>query len=251
MIITFVDITDRIKALKELEKLNTSHETFIYSVSHDLKAPLANIDGLVQHLIKTSDELMEKFGAENEGQKKIASMLEESVSRMRNIIDELSEITKIEGKYKEVTETLSFENILQEVKMTIRDQIYNSNAHITTEILEPTLEFSRKNFRSILYNLLSNAIKYKSPSRVPQIHIKIEKEDKFVLLSVKDNGLGIADKEKDQLFTPYTRFKKRVEGTGIGLYLVKKIIENEGGKIIIQSQEGEGTEFKVYLKSKN
>lgn len=249
VIITFVDITARIRELKELEKLNTSHETFIYSVSHDLKAPLANIDGLVQHLIKTSAKLMEKFGAENEGQKKIAAMLEESVSRMRNIIDELSEITKIEGKYKESTETLHFENILHEVKMTIWDQIYESNARITTEILEPTLEFSRKNFRSILYNLLSNAIKYKSPSRVPQIHIKIEKEDGYVLLSVKDNGLGIADEAKDQLFTPYTRFEKRVEGIGIGLYLIKKIIENEGGKIIVKSLLGEGTEFKVYLKS--
>ncbi|MEK6482129.1 ATP-binding protein [Catalinimonas sp. 4WD22] len=96
----------------------------------------------------------------------------------------------------------------------------DSNAQITTEIRDSTL----KNFRSVLYNLLSNAIKYKSPSRGPQIHIKIKKEEGYVLLSVKDNELGIADEAKDQLFTPYTRFEKRVEGTGIGLYLVKKLL---------------------------
>src|SRR5690606_33774715 len=99
VIITFVDITERIVTLKELEKLNTSHETFIYSVSHDLKAPLANIEGLVKYLVESSASLLEKFGADNEEQQSIATLLEKSVLSMRSIIDELSEITKIESDF--------------------------------------------------------------------------------------------------------------------------------------------------------
>lgn len=250
VVITFVDITARIRVLRELEMLNASHETFIYSVSHDLKAPLANIEGLIQYLIQASGELTEKWGADNEEHKVIAAMLDESVKSMRDIINELAEIAKIEGNYQNEVETVSFETILKEVQLIIKDKINESNARITIDIKEPEIEFSRKNLRSILYNLFSNALKYKSPDRVPEIHIKTEKENGFVLLSVKDNGLGIADDKKDLLFTPFTRFEKEVEGTGIGLYLVKKIIENAGGKISVNSKPGEGSEFKVCLQSK-
>jgi two-component system phosphate regulon sensor histidine kinase PhoR len=249
VIITFVDITDRMKVLKELEKLNASHETFIYSVSHDLKAPLSNIEGLVKYLVETSADLVEKWGADNEEQKYIATMLEKSVNSMRAIINELSEITRIESNYKDEAETVRFENILNEVKMTINDKIIDSKAFIYIDIKEPEIEFPRKNLRSIIYNLLSNAIKYKSPNRTPEIHIKTEKVDGSIQISVRDNGLGIADDKKDLLFTPYSRLEKKVEGTGIGLYLVKKIIENEGGEILVNSKFGEGSEFIVYLKS--
>jgi two-component system, OmpR family, phosphate regulon sensor histidine kinase PhoR len=248
VIITFVDITDRIKVLRELEKLNASHETFIYSVSHDLKAPLNNIEGLVKLLIETSAELMETVGADNQEQKKIATMLDESVETMKKIINELSDVAKIEGNYPERTETVGFENILQEVEMTIKDKIIESKARIRMDIKVPEVEFSRKNIRSIIYNLFSNAIKYKSPARAPEILIKTAMEDGFILLSVNDNGLGIPEEQIDLVFTPFTRLDKNVEGTGIGLYLVKKIVENAGGKIMVESKIGAGSAFKVYLK---
>jgi two-component system, OmpR family, phosphate regulon sensor histidine kinase PhoR len=243
VIITFVDITDRIKDLNELEKLNASYETFIYSVSHDLKAPLANIEALV-------NDLTETMNVNNREKRDVSNMLIESINKMRNVIDELSEVSKIEGHYHETIETVSFENILHEVEWTIKDKINESKAHINLDIKEREIEFSRKNLRSILYNLLSNAIKYKSPARTPEILIKTEREEGFVQLSVKDNGMGIADAEKDLIFDQFTRLEKGVEGTGIGLYLVKKIVENEGGKILVDSKVGVGSEFKVYLKPK-
>lgn len=250
VIITFVDITGRMRNLKELEILNASHETFIYSVSHDLKGPLLNIEGLVQLLIQTSGELMRKRVADDEEHKTIAAMLDKSVKSMRDIINELSEIAKIEGNYKDLVETVNFENILKEVEMTVKDKLNKSEANIHIDIKEPEIEFSRKNLRSMLYNLLSNALNYKSPDRAPEIHIKTKKENGFVQISIKDNGIGIAEEKKGLIFTPYTRYKKEVEGTGIGLYLVKKIIENAGGKIIVNSNLGEGSEFIIYLKSK-
>jgi two-component system phosphate regulon sensor histidine kinase PhoR len=248
VIITFVDITGRIKVLKELESLNASHETFIYSVSHDLKAPLANIEGLIMRLVTTSARLGEKKDMDIKQQQVIAGMLDTSVQTMRNIIDELTEIARIEGNYKELVEVVNFENILKEVDLIVRDKVSESKAVISLDIQEAEIEFSRKNLRSIIYNLLSNAIKYKSPDRTPEIEVKTVRENEYVRLSVKDNGLGIAEDKKDQVFEQFTRIEKHGEGTGIGLYLVKRIVENAGGKIVLESKLGEGSEFIVYLK---
>lgn len=250
VIITFVDITERMKVLRELEKLNASHETFIYAVSHDLKAPLANIEGLVQHLNQVSVKILDGSAANNKEQKMVADLLEKSVKTMRRIIDELAEIAKIEGKYKETVESVRFESILKQVEMTLKDNIIESNTSIIYDIKEPEIEFSRKNLRSIFYNLLSNAIKYRSPDRAAEIVVKTIKENGFVRISVKDNGIGIKEEKKDLIFIPFTRYEKEKEGTGIGLYLVKKIIENAGGDIIVNSTVGQGTEFIISLKTK-
>ena len=103
VIITFVDITDRIRTLKELERLNASHETFIYTVSHDLKAPLANIEGLVKYLLESTAHLL-GANQHNSEQKAIAQLLNISVETMRNIISDLSEITRIESQYADQAE---------------------------------------------------------------------------------------------------------------------------------------------------
>ncbi|AHM58712.1 sensor protein for response regulator AtoC [Flammeovirgaceae bacterium 311] len=251
VIITFVDITDRMKVLKELEHLNASHETFIYSVSHDLKGPLANIEGLVQHLIKSSEELAEKKGEDTKRQKFIAELLDKSVRSMRDIINELSEIVKIEQNFKEHVETVYFENILREVELMIKSKIIESGAKISYDIQVSEMEFSRKNLRSILYNLMSNAIKYHIPGKLPEIKIKTSIKEGKLHISVSDNGRGIAKDQQDLIFIPYTRLEKEIEGTGIGLYLVKKIVENEGGQILVSSSPGEGSTFDISLKLKS
>lgn len=243
VIITFVDITDRIKTLKDLEKLNASHETFIYSVSHDLKAPLANIEGLIKYLLETSSSL-----EHNQEQQKIAQLLQKSVGSMRSIIDDLSEMTKWGNEKDSGVERIKLEQVIDEVKMILYEQIKNEQAKIQVDILEPEIRFSRKNLRSILYNLLSNAIKYRSLDRTPDIHLKSWREDGYIHLSVRDNGKGIPKDKVDKLFKPYSRLEKKVEGTGIGLYLVKKILENEGGDIIVNTDREQGAEFIARIK---
>jgi two-component system, OmpR family, phosphate regulon sensor histidine kinase PhoR len=240
VIITFVDVTDRIKDIKELEKLNASHETFIYSVSHDLRAPLSNIEGLVS-LFTNAEFNNEKIN--------FAELLEKAVKTMKSIISELSEITKIEGNYKESIEKVHFDGIIKEVELILNDRIIESKAQITLEINEKSIEFSRKNIRSLIYNILSNAIKYKSPNRIPEISIKTERENDLIVLTLKDNGIGIAEDKIGDIFGKFSRIENKVEGSGIGLYLVKKIVDNHGGKIEVKSKVDEGTEFKVYLHS--
>ena len=111
------------------------------------------------------------------------------------------------------------------------------------------LKFTIPNLRSIIYNLLSNALKYCPKSRKPEINIKTEQEDDYILLTFSDNGMGMNEMQLSKLFSMFKRFHTKVEGTGIGLYMVKRIIENNGGKIKVESEEGKGTTFKIYLKN--
>jgi signal transduction histidine kinase len=115
---------------------------------------------------------------------------------------------------------------------------------------ETTLLFSAKNLRSVLYNLLSNALKYRHPSRAPQVHVAYREQAAYQVLEVRDNGLGLdLTRGEEKLFGMFQRLHAHVEGTGVGLYMVKRMVENAGGHIEVQSQLGQGSTFSVYLPS--
>lgn len=249
-IITFNDITDikKSKAIIEsanqkLIKINQDHDTFIYSVSHDLKAPLNNIEGLIS-ILKESTDIGEM--------KSITNLLEQSLSNHKQTIKELADITKFEKEYEDPVNVNLIE-LLEEVKISIRDLLLESNAKINIEVEEKIINFSKKNARSIVFNLLSNAVKYRSHDRELEIMIKSQRFDGYIVFSVSDNGLGI---DHDKIGKVFSKFKRvhdldvDVEGSGIGLYLVKKIISNTGGKIEVESQLGKGSCFKVYFIAK-
>src|SRR5690606_15303809 len=107
--------------------------------------------------------------------------------------------------------------------------------------------FSKRNFRSILYNLISNAIKYANVANECKVRITTRTTDKYFELAVQDNGLGIADKNLKNIFKMFKRYHDHVEGTGVGLYIVKRIIDNAKGEIEVISKEREGTRFVVKL----
>jgi signal transduction histidine kinase len=100
---------------------------------------------------------------------------------------------------------------------------------------------------SIIYNLLSNAIKYRSQERTPEVVIETKRQDNFLLITFEDNSIGIGENNLRKLFTMFKRFHTHVEGTGIGLYIVKRIVENGGGKIEVESKVEVGTTFRIYL----
>ena len=168
---------------------------------------------------------------------------------MQNIILELTDTRKQEHKYKAEEELLNFEHILEDVRLTLADNIKNSGAIIKNEVNVSEINFSRRKLRSIIYNLISNAIKFASQESKPEIFIKTFREKDFIIISVKDNGLGIDPAKKDAIFSKYFRMENAIEGSGIGLYLVKEIVNNAGGKIMVESQPGKGSEFKVYLRA--
>ena len=242
VIITFVEITMRIKDLKDLEKLISDHETLLDTISHDFKTPLTSLVVAIDLFKNVSPEDSKQFQS-------LLKVVENAMEKMKNIINELTDTRKQEHKYKTEAELLNFEHILEDVRLTLNANIIESDAVIKNEVSVSEIMYSRRKLRSIVYNLVSNAIKFKSPDRKPEIFIKTECENDFIIVSVKDNGIGIEPHKYDAIFSKYFRVENEIEGSGIGLYLVKEIVNNSGGKILLESQVGKGSEFKVYLKT--
>lgn len=222
-----------------LTHTNKDLGVFIYTVSHDLKSPLSNMEGLLALLketIKTSefnrDEIDEVIG-----------MMNDSLLRFKERITELSDTIKKE------TNLANCKEIIHEVMLDIQDLIHQAKAEIHIDVSDcPEIPFSPKNLKSIIHNLLTNAIKYHSFDRTPIVTIWTEKLKDYVLLNIKDNGLGIDLKNSTDIFSKFERQHDHIEGTGLGLYIVKSLIENNGGKIEVESEIGVGTYFKVYFK---
>jgi PAS domain S-box-containing protein len=226
---------------KELNRINTDLDNFIYTASHDLKSPISNIEGLTSVLLTRLNPKLEK------SEKELLNLIGFSVARLKQTIVDLTEITKVQKDADIAVELVLFKEVLEDVKTDIHQLIEESGAQIHTTFEVAQINFAKKNIRSILYNLLSNAIKYRSPDRLVEIFIQTKIKDNFVLLSVRDNGLGIRQDQLDKIFMMFKRAHSHVEGTGIGLYIVKRIIENSGGKIEVNSQEGLGSTFTIYF----
>jgi two-component system phosphate regulon sensor histidine kinase PhoR len=241
VIMTFVEITMRIKDLKDLEKLIIDHELLLDTISHDIKSPLTSLLLTINLMKKSTDETSGQY-------KVLFNILEKSVKKMQTVINELTDAGQQKHKYKTQEELLSFENILEDVRLTLAGQIKDSGAKIKSEINVSEIFYSRRKLRSIIYNLVNNAIKFRSADLKPEIFITTTKEKNFIVISVKDNGIGIEKSNKGDIFKKYGRVETAIEGTGIGLYLVKEIVTGLGGRIIVKSKPGVGSEFKVFLK---
>lgn len=242
VVITFVDITGRINDKKIIERINADHETFIYSVSHDLNGPVSNVISLVDLLNRShGDEITEEI-------QKYLKMIKDSAYSLKEIIGELTHIAKIGTDVNENVDTVNIEQILEDVKLTLKNQIYQSHAKITTHISVADIKFSKKNLRSILYNLIFNAIKFSKDDTTPEIFIKTEEAEEFTLLSIKDNGVGIEPEKKEEIFSKFTRLKPHIEGSGLGLFIINKMVTNQGGKIEVESEVDHYTTFNIYLK---
>src|SRR6185437_2319375 len=129
-------------------------------------------------------------------------------------------------------------------------QLREADAISKTSLAINKIKFSKRNFRSILYNLISNAIKYRSPSRQPVIEVTTKVSGNgWLVLSVKDNGIGMAAGFEDKIFKLFRRMSNKQEGSGVGLYIVKRIVENAQGKVEVNSELDKGSEFRIYLKN--
>jgi len=229
----------------ELKRVNNDLDSFVYAASHDLKAPVSNIEGLLHTLM----DAMPDDAAKDEGVLQIIEMINKSILRFKSTIQDLTDITKIQKNFEEELEEVFLSDILESVQVNLNELITKSKAKISVDIQDcPAIKFSRKNLNSILYNLISNAIKYRSPERVPEVKIKAGIYKDYILLKVSDNGLGMNPSDKDKIFSMFKRLHNHVEGSGVGLYIVKRILENSGGKIEVESQPDKGSVFKVYFK---
>lgn len=227
---------------RELNKINYDLDNFVYTASHDLKGPIANLEGLIHMLNR---RIKDKITADDV---QLFDMIHMSISKFNHTIKDLAEITRVQKDLNEELEYISFAEITQDIKSDIQKLIDESDASITEEYGVADITYARKNLRSVLYNLITNGIKYRSADRKPEIRISTYVNDDFVVLAVQDNGLGLNPTQQSKLFNMFKRLHTHVEGSGIGLYIVKRIVENNGGKIQVESEQGKGTTFRIYFK---
>ncbi len=229
---------------EQLIRINADLDNFIYTASHDLKAPIANLEGLLVLLHK---KLLENL---SEKDQQLLGMMQASIERLKKTILDLSDVTKVQKELEEEErENICLQEIIDDVQQDVAALIREHKAAVHVDLQVKEVAFDRKNMRSILYNLLTNAIKYRSAHRSPVVYITTEPSTEGLLLSVRDNGEGIPEKQHSKIFSLFKRLNKSVDGSGMGLYIVKKIIDNNGGKIDVESQVGEGTTFKIYLEN--
>ena len=223
------------KRIKELEQ-------FAYIVSHNLRAPVANILGAA-YILNDPRINIEKRGEINRG-------LNESVLKLDGVIKDLNNILKVKREISEIKEKVYFSELVENIKVSIKNLIDKDSILIQYDFAEINELITLKNYiYSIFYNLISNSIKYRR-QQVPSI-IQISSHilnDKITLLFT-DNGMGIdLKKSGDQVFGLYKRFHDTVNGKGVGLFMVKTQVETLGGNISIKSEVDKGTTFKIEFK---
>ena len=230
---------ERIKITNDLIKRNKDLEQFSYIVSHNLRAPVANIIGLTNVAVDTNLELSMK----NE----IMESLSYSVNKLDDVITDLNIILNTKQKINEKKEVVLFSEIANDVQMSIENLIVQENVTLHCDFSEINEFLSIKSyFNSIFYNLISNSIKYHQPNIPPIIQIFSKLNKNKIELHFKDNGMGIdLTKKGDQVFGLYKRFHLNIDGKGMGLFMIKTQIESIGGKINIQSEINNGTTFIV------
>lgn len=237
-----VALENQNKINQELIRQNNDLQQFTYIVSHNLRAPVANLLGLVSlYRPNNPDHEVNKISIDN---------IKTVSQQLDSIVRDLNEIVEIKQHLTaEVKENVYLEEELGEVFNTLERQIYHTQAQIDIDFSKVSHIFTvRKYLNSILLHLLSNALKYKHPERTPFIQINDEINDNFVCLVIKDNGLGIdLKKNASKIFGFHKRFHSHVEGKGLGLYLVKLQTEALGGWVEVESQLDQGSVFKVYL----
>lgn len=232
---------EKAQMMNDLIQRNKDLEQFAYIVSHNLRAPVANIIG-VTNLMKMPD-------IQPEENSQMVSALNKSVVALDNVIKDLSIILQIRREINEQKTLIQFSEIIDEIQLAIENLIQKESVEFFLDFSEIDEINSIKSYiYSIFYNLISNSIKYKQLDVQPVIKIKSYLIDKQIVLVFKDNGLGIdLKKNKDKVFGLYKRFHSHTEGKGMGLFMVKTQIETLGGKISIRSEPQRGTEFKIEL----
>ena len=229
----------------ELTRINADLDNFIYTASHDLKAPISNIEALLTALLRS----LSAESLADERVQRITNKMQQSAERFKRTIASLTEIVKLQKAHSGEATAVDLAKVIEEVCLDLEHLIKGSHTQVTIDVADcPSIHFSEKNMRSVVYNLFSNAIKYRSPERVPQVLIHCKSTPEYQVLTITDNGLGMEAGRQSQLFTMFKRFHDHVEGTGIGLYMIKKMVENAGGKIEVDSQVDVGSTFRVYFK---
>lgn len=224
----------------KLEMINNELKTFAHVASHDLKEPLRGISSFVELMHRRT------AGKLNDEEKEYLNYIRTNTQRMGNIIKDLLEYTQIEMGERS-TNYVDVQEVVNHVSDILKAQPENTNVSIHAEKL-PNVRANQTEVERLLLNLIANGIKYNKSDK-PEVQISAKREDGFYHFMVSDNGIGIPKQHRKKVFEIFQRLHSRNEysGTGIGLAISKKIVENHGGEIWVDANESGGSVFHFTL----
>jgi PAS domain S-box-containing protein len=247
----FQDITrrklnevEREALIADLEIRNAELERFTYTISHDLKSPLVTINGFLSYLEKDAQSgNMERL-------KNDVNRIQEAVNKMRNLLNDLLELSRI-GRVANAPEVVSFAELINDALAIVHGQLEERGIKVMIQPDLPPVFGDRQRLTEVLQNLIDNAAKFMGDQSSPQIQVgQLGEEDHKSVFFVRDNGIGIAPQHHEQIFGIFNKLNTDVEGTGVGLAIVKRIIEVHGGRIWVESETGKGSTFYFTLPTK-
>ena len=224
---------------KELVAANEGLEQFSYIVSHNLRAPVANIIGI--------SEIIDDEDCPGEVREKLNFELLNNVKKLDTVVRDLNDILKTKADYNNNRELVDFEDLVSDIMTTTNLLIDHEKVSVDCNFEEfPSMVTLKSYLYSIFYNLIINSIKYQSPDRDLKIEITSGIDDERQYIKFRDNGLGMdLTRKKDQIFGLYKRYHYHIEGKGMGLFMVKTQVELLGGKIEVDSEVDEFSEFVI------
>ena len=231
------ELTEREKLITQLQSTNTELESFTYTVSHDLKAPLITINGFLNFLHK--DALAGNVERVNVD----ISRITEATGKMHRLLTELLELSRI-GRMMNEPETIPFMDLANDALDIVKGRLDAGQITVQTQPDLPAVRGDRRRLTEVLQNLIDNAAKYMGDQPGPCIKIgQHGEEEGKPIFYINDNGMGIAPEHHDRIFGLFNKLDPNSDGTGIGLTLVKKIIEVHRGRIWVESEAGRGCTF--------
>lgn len=229
--------TERDKLIDELEKKNAELEQFTYTVSHDLKSPLITIKGFLGLLREDVES------GDHERMERDIQRISGAAEKMHALLGDLLELSRV-GRLINAPEAVSFNDLVSETIELLHGHISQSNIRVLVEDDLPVLNVDRRRAVEVLQNLIENAVKFMVDQPNPVISIgQAGERDDMPVLFVRDSGIGIASEFHERIFGLFNKLDAHSEGTGIGLALVKRIIEFHGGRIWVESEPEKGSTF--------
>ncbi|MEO8885033.1 MAG: PAS domain S-box protein [Mucilaginibacter sp.] len=238
-----LDITEQRAINANLRQRNKDLEQFSYIISHNLRAPVANILGLAEVLHNTD--------VTKEDEQALIKNIKLSVNKLDHVINDLNYILEFKNQDNQQKEWVNFSGLLADIQLSLAGDPENADVQIIGEFDGAAGMHTVKSYLySIFYNLISNSIKYRKPGVTAVINVNSSSIDNKVQLNFIDNGIGIDLHTKGhQIFGLYKRFHFHVDGKGMGLYMVKNQVEALNGKITVNSEVDKGTEFKIEFEA--
>ncbi len=214
--------------MKDIEQ---NYEDFISTVSHELRTPLTSIRGFSQTMLASWDKL------DDESKKKFIKIIEEQSNRLIHLVENMLSVTKLQNSNKIVYNEMNIKMPVEQIISVVKSQYPNQKFEFNYENHLPNIFVDRDKFQQIMTNLIENSAKYSSGDNITRIDTSVL--DNSVRIRISNVGIGIEASDYDKIFTKFSRIDnpltRKVQGSGLGLYITKSLVEKMDGKITVES----------------